>query len=126
MVTKARRKCLTRVKEGGSSMTEFNSCPDCGVSIGDIHQEGCDISRCKIHGNQLLKCLFLHESNDCRPTKFSGYFPGTEEAIERGWFSYLDKTKTWIKCEASHPEASPDINKVLIELEWNSEQEKFV
>ena len=107
-------------------MTEFNFCPDCNVSVQEIHFEGCDISRCKIHGSQLLKCRLLNQSNECSPTKFSGFFPGTEEAIKRGWYSYLDDDNTWQSCASTHPEASPDVNRVFTELKWDSQSERFI
>ena len=107
-------------------MTDFEYCPDCNVPILHTHLEVCDISRCKIHGTQLLKCRLLDESEECSPTKFSGFFPGPEEAIDRGWYAYLDENNTWQSCDSTHPEASPDVNKVFTELKWNSQSEKFM
>jgi hypothetical protein len=116
---------LNRLKRG-ISMTEFDLCPDCNVAIHETHVEVCDISRCKNHGIQLLKCRLLNGSNECSPTKFSGFFPGSEEAIKRGWYSYLDENKTWQSCESTHPGASPDINRVFTELKWDSKTERFI
>ena len=35
-----------------------NTCPDCGVEEGELHQEGCDWERCPVckNGQQLLSC----------------------------------------------------------------------
>ena len=107
-------------------MPEFDLCPNCSVGIGELHSEECDIGRCKLHGTQLLNCIFAHESDACAPTIFSGYYPGAQEALERGWFSYLDQNKKWQSCDSTHPEALLDINRVIRELKWNSESEKYV
>lgn len=31
-------------------------CPDCGVQVGELHNEGCDIPLCTQCGIQLLQC----------------------------------------------------------------------
>ena len=103
-------------------MVDFEMCPDCDVAIGELHKQGCDISRCKLHGRQLISCYM---PGGCSPTTFTGYFHGTVEAIERGWFSYLEAGKGWIPCDESHPDASPDLNRVMKELNWNSASERF-
>ena len=107
-------------------MVEFQSCPDCCAAIGTLHKEGCDISRCKIHGRQLFQCLLSQKADDCISTRFNGYYPGTLEAFERDWYTYLDENKTWTRCEANHPQAALDINRVMTELVWDSNQEKFI
>jgi len=35
----------------------------------------------------------------CAPTKFIGDFNGTQEAIDRGWYVYLERDKGWIRCD---------------------------
>jgi hypothetical protein len=107
-------------------MTEFEICPDCSVAIGETHLSGCDITRCKAHGVQLFKCHLMEESNACVPTKFDGFFPGTQEATERGWYVCQNIDKKWENCDSDHPEASPDINRVMKELIWDSQLEKYI
>ena len=107
-------------------MTDFDLCPDCYVAIGGTHLAGCDISRCKIHGVQLFKCLLIQESDSCGPTKFDGFFPGTLEAIERAWHVFQNDDNKWERCSSDHPDASPDINRVISELTWDSKLEKYV
>ena len=103
-------------------MADYETCPDCDVEIGKAHKKSCDVSRCKTHGLQLISC---HMPGGCAPTTFTGYFHGTEEAIERGWFSYLVRGQGWIPCDKDHEDAWPDLNRVMKELSWNSASERF-
>lgn len=107
-------------------MSEFEICPDCSVAIGESHQNVCGISRCKIHGVQLVTCQLIEESDECLPTLFDGYFPGTKEATERGWHVYQNHDNKWDKCSSDHPDSTPDINRVMKELNWDSQLEKYV
>jgi hypothetical protein len=61
----------------------------------------------------------------CSPTKFTGYWPGIQEAIERDWYYYVHKRKGVIHCGSDHEDALPDINRVVTELSWNSKSEKY-
>jgi hypothetical protein len=103
-------------------MVEFEKCPNCRVSIGEKHKVDCDVGRCKTHGNQRLFCT---GSGICAETKFSGYWPGTEEAIERGWFAIQVEGREWVPCHADEPNSIPDVNKVIRTLEWNPDTEKY-
>jgi len=38
------------------SCEEGGKCPDCGVSVGDYHQEGCDIEECEHCSGQQIGC----------------------------------------------------------------------
>lgn len=103
-------------------MTVYKNCPNCEVPIGETHEGFCGVSRCKNHGFQRISCPM---PGGCAPTKFSGYWPGVEEAIERGWYYYVDEEKGLIHCDSNHEDALPDVDRVIVELSWNSESEKF-
>lgn len=43
------------------SRPEGEVCPDCGVTIGDAHEAGCDKEQCPICGDQLIACSHAEE-----------------------------------------------------------------
>ena len=71
-------------------MTTYETCPKCDVAIGEIHENSCGVTRCKEHGFQRFSCPMPGKHT---PTKFTGFWPGTQEAIERGWFPILTQKK---------------------------------
>ena len=104
-------------------MEKFDRCPDCEVLVGVVHTQLCDISRCTLHGEQLYSCS---APDGCFTTKFTGYYPGSEEAIERGWYVYQNANKKWVTCNEQQEGAMPDINRVTTELMWNSLAERYM
>lgn len=92
-------------------MTPDNSCPDCGVTPGDLHHHECDIERCP-------RCLRQLASCDCprRPPRrhripWSGQWPGEAECLQWGWVL---------------PDGEPDIGRLVKEATWDWRQEKYV
>ena len=85
------------------------------------HIKGCNIGRCKEHGNQWSSC---NANGTHSPTTYTGEFPGSSEAIARGWFT-VRENGVWVGCEAGTPGAQPDLNRVMSELTWDSESESF-
>jgi hypothetical protein len=57
------------------------SCPDCAVTVGEAHDDGCDVARCLETGHQRLSCRIPH---DCGADVWSGVWPGSEEAAFYG------------------------------------------
>lgn len=106
------------------SSVRFATCPveSCGVTVGSRHSKVCTIARCKEHGDQFFSC-----PNDGAhtPSLFRGDYPGATEAIERGWFSRFDQNEGWVACQSDHPDAMPDLNRVMTKLIWDSDLEKF-
>lgn len=67
------------------------TCPDCGVSIGENHVEGCDVARCSVCGFQRLGC----ECEGGNGGIWTGIWPGTLEALELGLVCCWNDTKEW-------------------------------
>lgn len=89
----------------------LDECPSCSVRIGQLHGRSCDVARCAAHGEQLIAC---EGSGRHQPTIWRGVYPGTVEALKQGW--------TVNRRGREHP----DINRVLVELTWDTTTETFV
>lgn len=47
------------------------------------------------------------------------YYPGTEDAVRLGYWCYERAGRGFIQCDESHPEASPDLNRLYANTVWN-------
>lgn len=56
-----------------------NKCPDCQVSPGIPHIDGCDVARCRATGVQRLQC----DCGKCRSEIWTGMWPGVQECYEK-------------------------------------------
>jgi hypothetical protein len=118
-------------------MTSFDQvrmiCPECQVMIGENHERGCDVRRCLWTGMQHLGCpaagLITEYANglpvvpdiepghDCGVDVWSGWWPGYLEAAALGlWCRWGPQ---WVPCGADHPDARPDLNRLVTECEWD-------
>lgn len=61
-----------------------HTCGDCGVGVGEVHYDGCDISRCPNCGMQRLSCDCSEEEKFSRDVIWTGIWPGELEAI---WYN---------------------------------------
>lgn len=57
---------------------------------------------------------------------WTGEFPGTESCRQLGWFSYFIPTQGWVRCTADHPDAFPDLNRLLSEGHWDAARGAWV
>lgn len=110
---------------------EMNRCSDCGVAVGDKHQIGCDVARCKLTGWQALQCDEDHPVEECFGTIWTGLWPGDVECQKLGWYCYFAPYKGWIACDPSHPQATEDLNRLVTahamgELVWDVEKERLI
>lgn len=44
-----------------------NTCPDCGVILGEPHRTGCDVKRCVVCGKQRIQCNCEGHDHDAVP-----------------------------------------------------------
>ena len=66
-------------------------CPDCGVSPGKIHLNGCDVARCPECGGQMLSC----GCDKWGDSEWSGMWPGYEDCYVFGLICCWGDTKEW-------------------------------
>ena len=93
-------------------MENQSNCPSCGTPTGEVHTRDCEIGLCRTHGERRTWCMGTGEHP---PTTYQGAYPGTHEAVARGWITTSGDGK-----------AIPDINRVIIELTWSPESESYV
>ncbi|MFI5799104.1 hypothetical protein [Streptomyces sp. NPDC051677] len=92
---------------------ELTNCPDCAVSPGNFHLDGCDVARCAITGFQRLGCP--HYGTACN-TPWTGRWPGEDECLEYGFVIDLGPGN----------ESFPDLNRLYAECEWDPNQQRMV
>lgn len=92
----------------------------CGAVIGQYHNEGCDVARCRKCGDQ----AWVSDCGKWKPDIWTGFWPGTIEALELGLFSRWGPP--WIECDALHPDAGPDLNRVYALTVWDKKLGKRV
>jgi hypothetical protein len=117
------------------------TCPDCVVVPGAQHEEGCDVARCPLCGQQDLGCTEqVGEDDPTSPmvcgntgqertpgdmTVWTGVWPGVEECIEFGWWGRwtvatehsadgVPDSGEFVSCDAEHPHAQPDLTRLNI------------
>ncbi len=59
-------------------MNKLTNCHDCSARPGQKHQEGCDVERCSVCGEQRLGCDC--KGHDKEFAKWTGIWPGMAEA----------------------------------------------
>jgi hypothetical protein len=91
--------------------TMKDHCPDCGVPIGEKHDDGCDVERCPHCGGQALGCVGF-DPNDLRRQPSDGRWPGEVDAERLGFFIGGDRSL-------------PDINRLFAECRWNPEAQRW-
>lgn len=91
------------------------SCPDCGVGIGERHDGGCDVARCWHTGGQRVSCPCV-AYGECGEDEWSGFWPGVPECQEHGWVTVDEKTRYVIW----------DLNRLMTECRWDRGERRWV
>jgi hypothetical protein len=92
----------------------MRNCPACDAAPGERHESGCDVERCPVCGCQAIGC-------DC-DWPDGGY----AECVEYGWYCYLVPFEGWFQCDRDDPRGSPDLNRLMIECDWDRKTQRFV
>lgn len=101
---------------------------------GSPHEVGCDVARCPACGIQRLQCDDHTDDQSLDALAvWTGRWPGVAECEREGWWCiWRPGSGGWVSCEPDHPEARPDLNRLLIaalsrrELVWSREQQQWV
>lgn len=128
----------------------MRDCGDCNAKPGEFHQPGCDVERCRFCGGQMISCGCIREAyglHEEEPTDeqfeawekqlairgllpWTGEWPGAAECREYGWYSCWavlgDPTKGHVRCAADHPDAHPDLNRLVVSCTWDPEAKRWV
>jgi hypothetical protein len=101
-------------------------CPDCQVSIGERHEDGCDVTRCRHTGKQMLTCFNVvldkngkldfskDTSHECEPCIWTGEWPGEKVCRDNNWYTYVVGIGDM-----------EDLNSVPFRAKWNPELEDW-
>lgn len=98
------------------------TCPDCGVAIGELHTLGCDVERCMICGGQLLSCGCKKKSR--KRQQWTGYWPFTDVCRKFNLWSKMTE-KGWTPCDKDDPEAGEDLNTLYEKYRWDPKKQEW-
>lgn len=122
-------------------MIELRDCHDCGAKPGEPHQDGCDMARCLITGQQLIQCggeeheykgrWYGEHDGDCGHDIWTGESNGCAECREYDFWCYWQEPSgspygKWIPCAADHPKAREDLNRLHTDCVWDPEKTRWV
>jgi hypothetical protein len=126
-------------KNPGGTMTNHDTCPDCGAPVNAPHTDGCDVARCLHDGGQRL----MHEiaggsptvveidgeliigtvyyGHDCGRDVWTGLWPGEAECAEFGWWvqDRCDEGLGFVPCAPDAPGATQDLNRLYRDARWD-------
>lgn len=61
-----------------------------------------------------------------RRMRWTGFYPGTAECREYGFWCRMTPNDGWQPCDKSHPEATEDLNRLILECDWCFVRQRFI
>lgn len=101
------------------------TCPDCGVSPGQLHAMMCDVERCPLCGWQLISCGCEGQAH-LPPLPWTGEWPGKMECREFGWYAKRSPGHGWVRCSKADAGSTEDLNRLYRDAIWSKEQGRFI
>lgn len=104
------------------------TCPDCSVTIGETHADGCYVTECLVRGVKRTHCRDLvNEGHDCGASTWTGDWPGHREAREFGWHVRWDiEAQKWERCAPDVPGSGPDLNRLYGRARWDPSARRWL
>lgn len=91
-------------------------CPECGASIGEIHNDGCEIEICSVCGGLYHRCKC--NDHDKEFARWSGIYPGLAEAtflgIDMKTFHRSGLAKKIFIKPSNHKDRRPEDGRTII------------
>lgn len=123
-----------------ASTSDDRTCRDCGVAPGRPHVPGCDVARCLATGWQAISCPsgtyreYGDEDgegppgdyhDDCGEDVWTGVWPGVEDCRRLGFWTRWVEGQGWERVDASHPEATEDLNRLRAAAVWDPKARRW-
>lgn len=104
---------------------ERKNCPGCGVAIGELHRDYCDVERCAECGGQYISCGCQEDTVPRIP--WQGEWPGVADCRRLGWYAKRNRNGAgWVPCDKDDPEATEDLNRLYVDAVWDKTQGRFI
>ena len=71
-----------------------------------------------------LQRIMCNEKHDCGKDVWTGEFPGSADAKRLGWWHRWHLCG-WVRCEADHRDARPDLIRLVRAAKWNREKQRW-
>lgn len=100
---------------------------------GDLAAECCRVLREADRddlADDLAHYLSLDDpDHDCGEDIWTGEWPGDADAAAAGLWCYWGPDygeRGWVECDAAHPGARPDLNRLVTDSRWDRDEKRWV